>query len=131
MLVRPRKWPDASRDIAAAIAGNAGPMLSGLLAHSASLTDLENEAVTCADSASSSTTSPTPEEVAVEYQDIFANMSRWGLGHSTVAGSPCEHWPAQLAPPERFGGPWNATLSNPILIISNEVGKQTSYHDRG
>jgi hypothetical protein len=93
-----------------------------MLAHSALASDLENEAVTCADSSSAASTPPSPEEVTAEYTDIFANLSRWGLGHPTVAGPPCERWSAQLAPPERFQGPWNAKLRNPVLIVSNEVG---------
>ncbi|EJF56709.1 hypothetical protein DICSQDRAFT_174660 [Dichomitus squalens LYAD-421 SS1] len=33
------------------------------------------------------------------------------------ARSGCQYWP--VTPPERYLGPWNKTLSNPILIISN------------
>jgi hypothetical protein len=45
------------------------------------------------------------------------------FGVSVSVGEPdggCQYWPVRG--PERFVGPWNATLEWPMLIVSNTVG---------
>ncbi|KAJ6609512.1 hypothetical protein B0H10DRAFT_2297175 [Mycena sp. CBHHK59/15] len=49
------------------------------------------------------------------------------FGASLSIGEPdggCEHWP--VCGPERFNGPWNASLERPMLIISNTVSGSCS-----
>ena len=54
------------------------------------------------------------------------NVTRFGLAVVThEPDSGCEFWP--VAPPERYLGPWNKTLANPILIVSNTV-RLTEFH---
>ncbi|KAG8790262.1 hypothetical protein FRC12_012378 [Ceratobasidium sp. 428] len=45
---------------------------------------------------------------------------RWG-----IAGFYCHHWPVRAV--ERFTGPWNSKLSNPILVIGNEADPVTPF----
>jgi hypothetical protein len=33
----------------------------------------------------------------------------------------CEFWPKEARAPEKFTGPWNASLEYPLLIVSNTV----------
>ena len=44
-------------------------------------------------------------------------VSRFRL--ATVPDDGCEFWP--VTPPERFQGPFNASLRNPVLIVGNMV----------
>ncbi|CCO32649.1 hypothetical protein BN14_06712 [Rhizoctonia solani AG-1 IB] len=37
----------------------------------------------------------------------------------------CHRWPVRAV--ERYTGPWNKTLSNPILVIGNEADPVTPY----
>lgn len=80
--------------------------------------DLARSAVSCNDQVPF-TLAPA-EKVVDELLDVFHNVSRFAF--SVVTTEPdagCQYWP--VTPPERFQGPWNHTLSNPILILSNTV----------
>ncbi|CAE6451037.1 unnamed protein product [Rhizoctonia solani] len=39
----------------------------------------------------------------------------------------CHHWPVRAV--ERYAGPWNKTLSNPILVIGNTADPATPYQN--
>jgi len=79
-------------------------------------TEFAIDAVTCADAP------PFPE--SVDQEEILKHMIEEDTLTQGVAphfagifGSMCHHWKAE--PSERFTGPWNNTLSNPIVIIGN------------
>jgi hypothetical protein len=51
------------------------------------------------------------------------------FGASVSVGEPdggCQYWPTRGKGPERFTGPWNASLDIPMLIVSNTVRPFTS-----
>ncbi|KIJ55460.1 hypothetical protein M422DRAFT_199675 [Sphaerobolus stellatus SS14] len=78
--------------------------------------DLERPAISCNDRLPYDI--PSPEEVVDESIYVLKNVSRFAMSAMiTEPDSGCEFWP--FDPPERFQGPWNHTLSNPILIHSN------------
>ncbi|CAE6403564.1 hypothetical protein ACGC1H_005348 [Rhizoctonia solani] len=85
--------------------------------------DYSFQGVTCADAIDAGTT--TTKDVF----DYLVNVTRtvspmfgpsWGDG-----GFYCHHWPARAV--ERYTGPWNKKLSNPILVIGNEADPITPY----
>ncbi len=63
---------------------------------------------------------PPVDEVVKEILTAYKGGSHFAL--SAMASEPdagCHHWP--ITPAERFEGPWNHTLRNPILILGNIV----------
>lgn len=97
--------------------GDGTAVLNGL-SHTQYLSDLERSAVSCNDNKPFK--APTPEEVIDEQLDVLKHLTRFAL--AVVVAEPdagCQYWP--VTPPERFLGPWNHTLRNPVLIISNTV----------
>lgn len=114
----PLTWQQASRSLAQAMAGDGGAVLD-TAESSPHVDSLERRAVTCNDNAPFA---PPPAEVVVdELLDVFHNVSRMAFSVvTTEADGGCQFWP--VTPPERFGGPWNHTLRNPVLVISNTVG---------
>jgi hypothetical protein len=99
------------------MAGHPAPLLNAVLPGSGFNADLASEAVWCNDLLP--TSQPLDDDVVDEYLYVLHNVSRFGLGHSAIASTECHHWP--FSPPERFDGPWNQLLLNPILILSNTV----------
>ena len=77
-----------------------------------------NQAVICSDG---------PDYTEKEKNDNFPEfILHWNLAASKVSPhfgglskDGCNHWKSKAA--ERFTGPWNETLANPILIIGNTV----------
>ncbi|KAH8116069.1 hypothetical protein DFH11DRAFT_1258135 [Phellopilus nigrolimitatus] len=89
--------------------------------------DLARLAVTCLDSPppASSSEFPTPEELSDIGLSTIREVSRH-FGMSVSISEPdggCQFWPVKG--PERFTGPWNHTLKNPILIVSNTADPVT------
>ncbi|KIJ55464.1 hypothetical protein M422DRAFT_151639 [Sphaerobolus stellatus SS14] len=114
-LQNPIGWPATAKVLDAAMKGDGKPLLDAV-ATSSFYTDLERSAVTCNDNKPFK--SPTAEEVIDESLEVLKSVSRFGM--SAVVTEPdagCQFWP--VTPPERFQGPWNHTLKNPILIHSN------------
>ncbi|KLO10605.1 alpha/beta-hydrolase [Schizopora paradoxa] len=129
-LERPAIWGVGSKFLAEAMAGD-GTALYNLLLPDYDITapdsDLARLAVSCLDAPRSKTQAefPTPEmmtDVALEaIRDVSPHF-----GASMSWGEPdggCQFWPVEG--PERFIGPWNHTLSNKILIISNTADPVT------
>lgn len=127
----PKSWPFLASYLADAMVGQGGILLSFLLPNymlnpmpgRSGSRDLQRLAVTCLDSPSPASLAdfPTPEGLADIGLATIANVSRH-FGMSISISEPdggCQFWPVQ--PPERFTGPWNHTLKNPILIVSNTV----------
>lgn len=122
-LQRPINWPVASSSIAKAMKGDGGDMLR--LTQSGMYRDVERHAVTCNDNIPS--LPPTAEEEVDEWLDVYQKVSP--LVFSSVTSEPdlgCEYWP--VTPPERFIGPWNNSLSNTILVLSNTVSRICMYY---
>jgi pimeloyl-ACP methyl ester carboxylesterase len=85
--------------------------------------DLSRLAVSCADAPRyrKNEKLPTPEGMASRLERIRRETSpTFG---ATVAmmeqHGGCQFWPESDKPAERFDGPWNTTLANPVLIMSN------------
>ncbi|CDO72135.1 hypothetical protein BN946_scf184962.g78 [Trametes cinnabarina] len=113
-LISPTSWPSAASEIAQALAGNGTAMLNAV--NEKDTKDLERSAVSCNDAAPFAP--PKPQQVIDEQLYDLAHVSRFSL--AVVTSEPdagCQFWP--VTPPERFEGPWNRTLKNPMLIISN------------
>ncbi|KAI0372413.1 hypothetical protein BV20DRAFT_991265 [Pilatotrama ljubarskyi] len=119
-LVSPMSWPNAAAALAQAMAGNGTAVLNSV--NTKDLKDLERSAVSCNDNKPFAP--PTPEEVIDEQLYDTEHVSRFSL--TVVISEPdagCQFWP--VTPPERFLGPWNHTLRNPMLIISNTLDPAT------
>ncbi|KAL1948533.1 hypothetical protein VTO73DRAFT_12608 [Trametes versicolor] len=119
-LISPTSWPQAAEILAQAIAGNGTAILDAV--NTKDLVDLERSAVSCNDNKPFK--APTPAEVIDEQLYDQAHVSRFSL--TVVVSEPdagCQFWP--VTPPERFLGPWNQTLKNPMLIISNTLDPAT------
>ncbi|KLO10589.1 hypothetical protein SCHPADRAFT_510397 [Schizopora paradoxa] len=133
-MENPRAWPRLSQILASAMAGDGTAMLNNLLpVYGASgpdlsfAEDLARLAVTCLDSPPPEDESefPTPELLADIGLETIRDVSKH-FGMSTTISEPdggCQFWPVRG--PERFTGPWNHTLSNPILIVSNTADPVT------
>lgn len=119
-LQRPVLWVQATHSLAEAMAGNGTALHNYMTQRGGSVTRL---GVTCIDSPPPATYKdfPTPEDLADEGLRALEEVSiHFGL--STGISEPdggCQFWPAKG--PERFTGPWNATLEHPMLIVSNTV----------
>lgn len=84
--------------------------------------DLERSSVTCNDLPKFAPLSP--EEVTDELLRVYRNVTQFVFSVVTLeADAGCQYWP--VTPPERFTGPWNNTLRNPILILSSTVSGQS------
>lgn len=85
--------------------------------------DLTRLAVTCLDSPppDSLENYPTAEQLADQGLKTLQDGSiHFGLSTGiTEPDGGCQYWPVKG--PERFTGPWNATLKTPMLIVSNTV----------
>ncbi|KAI0672369.1 TAP-like protein-domain-containing protein [Trametes maxima] len=120
-LESPTSWPGAAKAFARAMAGD-GTAVLNTLQSGQFLRDLERSAVSCNDN--KPFPAPTPEEVIDEQLYALEHVSRFAL--AVVVSEPdagCQFWP--VTPPERFLGPWNSTLRNPVLIISNTADPAT------
>ncbi|KIJ55468.1 hypothetical protein M422DRAFT_24044 [Sphaerobolus stellatus SS14] len=118
-LQTPTTWPETAKVLDAAMRGDGKPLLDAATVpfHASYLySDLERSAVTCNDNKPFK--SPTAEEVIDESLEVLKSVTRFAM--TVVLTEPdagCQFWP--VTPPERFQGPWNHTLKNPILIHSN------------
>jgi len=126
-LQHPLIWRNLSIALDEAMEGNATLLMD--LGHEtaqkhegAPSADLQRSAVSCNDQVPFEP--PTPEEVVDEMMQTLEHISRFAF---SVAASErdmgCQFWPVR--PPERFAGPFNHTLKNPILIHSNELDPVT------
>ncbi|KAH7329760.1 Alpha/Beta hydrolase protein [Rhizoctonia solani] len=83
------------------------------------------EAVTCADAqdAGNTTTKDVFDfvvEVTRQVSHMFGPVST-----ALISGTYCHRWPVRAV--ERYTGPWNNTLSNPILVIGNVADPITPF----
>ncbi|KAJ6535074.1 hypothetical protein B0H19DRAFT_437616 [Mycena capillaripes] len=125
-LERPPQWADSALALSQAMAGNGTLLFNKLSTPRPTSTphyDLARLGVTCIDSPPprSPKEIPTPEELVAEFMKTMREVSPH-FGASVSVGEPdggCQYWPARG--PERFAGPWNATLEWPMLIVSNTM----------
>ena len=126
-LELPSIWPKVAKEFADAISGNGTSLMNGISWwNNLIYTDMERIAITCNDVKPFKP--PSIEEVVDSYLEVYYNVSRFVFG--VVTSEPdagCQYWP--YTPPERFDGPWNRTLKNPMLIISSTV-RHTSIYAR-
>ncbi|GAB1525262.1 hypothetical protein RhiTH_008420 [Rhizoctonia solani] len=85
--------------------------------------DYSFQGVTCADAVDAGNTTTRDVfdflvKVTREVSPMFG--PQWGDG-----GLYCHRWPVRAV--ERYTGPWNKKLSNPILVIGNEADPVTPY----
>ncbi|KZO93920.1 hypothetical protein CALVIDRAFT_539573 [Calocera viscosa TUFC12733] len=117
-LERPRTWAAASGILAAAMAGE-GKLLLQRSGPAFPTRDMERQAVTCNDAVRfTPQTAPSHDEVLDELTDVLKTETKFAMSVVTAeTDSGCQYW--SVSPPERFSGPWNHTLRNPILVLSN------------
>lgn len=118
-LPYPKRWPETAIAIADALSGNVSTVL-GLLGPST--LDMERRAVSCNDNNPFSP--PSSETIVDTWLKNFQEITHFAFSfpiNEPDAG--CQYWP--VTPPERYQGPWNKTLRNPILIISNTADPAT------
>ncbi|KAJ7441618.1 hypothetical protein B0H11DRAFT_2095722 [Mycena galericulata] len=126
-LQQPTQWAESGLAFGQALAGNGTLLFNKLGKVMPRLTphyDLVRLGVTCLDSPPPASPSevPTPEDLAAEILKTMREVSPH-FGASLSVGEPdggCQYWPVRG--PERFVGPWNATLEWPMLIVSNTSG---------
>ncbi|KAM5545960.1 hypothetical protein V8D89_000086 [Ganoderma adspersum] len=110
----PEGWPGIAKGLAAAMNGDGSTMLNTV--DTKDLLDLERSAVSCNDQRPFAP--PSAETIVDAGIQTLKSVSRFFW--SVIISEPdsgCQYWP--VTPPERYLGPWNKTLNNPILIISN------------
>ncbi|KAG9090712.1 hypothetical protein FRC06_000915, partial [Ceratobasidium sp. 370] len=125
----PPQWPMFAFVLDQAIRGNPAPFLNRILPDPArdrfDHAELARYAVTCIDSLpfdkSDPSTFPTPESLARKVVARVNNISKYfggSTGLTDIDGG-CQFWPVNGV--ERYAGPWNKTLANPIVVISSTV----------
>ncbi|KAK7682661.1 hypothetical protein QCA50_014044 [Cerrena zonata] len=120
-LETPSKWPMVAQLFDQAMSGNGTGILSSLQQPGITV-DLERPAVTCNDVQPFSP--PSTEQIVDEYLFDYYNVTRFIFGILTSEpDAGCQYWP--FTPPERFNGPWDHVLNNPILILSSEADPLT------
>ncbi|CAE6533809.1 unnamed protein product [Rhizoctonia solani] len=141
----PTRWPNFARDLQDAIRGNPAPLLNKWV-YTADIepqlnaplrilpnptrnrfdhSNLARYAVTCIDSLpfnkSDPSTFPSPEYLARQIVARVNSTSKYfgGSAGLTDIDGGCQFWPVDGV--ERYTGPWNRTLANPVMVISSSV----------
>lgn len=120
----PMRWPHIARAYAQALSGDP-TLLYDFLATPPELPpmpdpngDLARSAVSCADSYVSKR-GASAEELGRGTLEVLKVTPRFALSPVTFEpDGACEFWPTKGHEPERFTGPFNHTLANPMLILS-------------
>ncbi|KAJ3732572.1 hypothetical protein DFJ43DRAFT_1154298 [Lentinula guzmanii] len=123
-LQRPLGWPKVAKVFSSALTGNATELYNLLVhpvTHDPEPYISPRLAVTCLDSPRppSPDEFPTAEDLTKQGLKALREVSPH-FGLSTGVGEPdggCQYW--AVDGPERYTGPWNATLETKMLIISN------------
>ncbi|CAL1709998.1 unnamed protein product [Somion occarium] len=120
-LESPSSWPETAQLFNEAMTGNATNLLNTI--HERSVPpDLARIAVTCNDV--KPFPPPSTAELVDEYLYDYFNVTRFIFGIlTTEPDAGCQYWP--VTPPERFQGPWNHVLRNPILILTSAADPLT------
>ncbi|KZS87452.1 alpha/beta-hydrolase [Sistotremastrum niveocremeum HHB9708] len=131
-LEGPLSWQRFAQDLAEAIYhDNPTPLYTRVVVNHMPYFDLSRSAVTCADSPPLSSTdprtNPTVDDLIDEGLTTITKVSPH-FGVSVTISEPdggCQFWKYVGGGVERYNGPWNKTLSNKILIISNKADPVT------
>ncbi|KZO93914.1 hypothetical protein CALVIDRAFT_539564 [Calocera viscosa TUFC12733] len=125
MLQMPTIWPTTAFALSQAMHGHDGRALLMLDSVFSGYQDLERQAVSCNDAPKPPLYNPPRNEQLVdEIWSVARNVSAFAFSILTAEpDASCDYWP--VAPPERFTGPWNHTLRNPILVMSNTADPVT------
>ncbi|KAJ3995923.1 hypothetical protein F5050DRAFT_1823248 [Lentinula boryana] len=123
-LQRPLDWPKVAKVFSSALTGNATELYNLIvhpLTHDPEPYISPRLAVTCLDSPRppSPDEFPTAEDLTKQGLKALREVSPH-FGLSTGVSEPdggCQYW--AVDGPERYTGPWNATLETKMLIISN------------
>ncbi|KAJ7756592.1 hypothetical protein B0H16DRAFT_1825999, partial [Mycena metata] len=128
-LLHPPQWADSALAFSQAMKGNATLLFNKLATPRKQSTphyDLARLAVMCMDALPPPTSPadmPTPEDFAAEFIKNMREVSPHFASSVPIGKTPdaggCQYWPQRR--PERFTGPWNATLEWPMLIVSNTM----------
>lgn len=117
LLKRPDLWEGETYRLAQAINGDATSIINGL-DFSSWYYELEGSIMHCNDVAP--IVYPSAEGLVDEHLDMFYDVSKFVFAAMTSElDSACQYW--DLSSVDRFSGPWNHSLSNPILITANMV----------
>ncbi|KAG8723385.1 hypothetical protein FRC11_002456, partial [Ceratobasidium sp. 423] len=82
------------------------------------------EAITCGDAQDvGNTTTKDLFDFIVKVTHDVSHM--FGPTTTQIPGTYCHRWPVRAV--ERYTGPWNKKLSNPILVIGNQADPITPY----
>ncbi|QRV92027.1 Abhydrolase domain-containing protein [Ceratobasidium sp. AG-Ba] len=130
-MYSPTKWPKLAEDILAYwnfLTNNGTTTKRSLpLPEKRQTTDkapvYSIQAITCADAmdAGNTTTKDVFDELVRVTRDVSQMFGpSWG-----IAGFYCHRWPVRAV--ERYTGPWNNKLANPILVIGNEADPITPF----
>lgn len=116
-LYRPQTWAYVATAFNQAMEGQGAIILD--YPYLADERELSRTAVTCNDQPLFD--APSVNDIVEERLYVYQNVSRFAFAVASLENSDigCQYWP--VSPPEKFQGPWNHTLKNPILIISNTV----------
>ncbi|KAJ7472158.1 hypothetical protein FB451DRAFT_1036968 [Mycena latifolia] len=125
-LQRPQNWADSTTAFAQAMAGNGTLLFNHVAKPFPAFTyDLVRLGVACLDSPppKSPADMPTAEDLAAELLKTMREVSpHFGASTSIDQSEPdggCQYWPVRG--PERFTGPFNASLEWPMLVVSNTM----------
>ncbi|KAF8314503.1 alpha/beta-hydrolase [Clavulina sp. PMI_390] len=130
-LYKPRVWTDLATKLAALLAGDGAPFLSAVQSRldlsdttSRQSTGSAVEAVICTDGPPPSVEYTVEERVQQALEAaIDSYESTTTLFSGLEAVMTCSSW--KLTASERFTGPWNSSLANPMLIIGNTADPTT------
>ena len=123
-MYKPRDWPKLASDLDAALDGDGAPILN-IVQQDVELnnsipasTQYAINAVTCVDGPrfANNTDKGAILKHLVEEAKLAVDVAPHFAGLDKEV---CHHW--QVEPVERFDGPFNHTLANPILVIGNTV----------
>jgi len=128
-MQQPSTWPLFASILEEAMRGDPTRYLNRVLPNSSpdrlNYAELARYAVTCIDSLpynkSNPSTFPTPESIARGIVARVNNASKYfggSTGLTDVDGG-CQFWPVDGV--ERYAGPWNKTLANPVVVVSSTV----------
>ena len=116
-MPQPEAWNVTAQVFYDAMNGNASVLLEHIGGSDVGI-DVTRSSISCNDQKRFAP--PTPQAVIDEGLRATQDTSRFYF--AVLVNEPdsgCQYWP--FTPPEQYLGPWNKTLKNPILIISNTV----------
>jgi hypothetical protein len=120
----PALWPSMAEALDEAAAGDGSAVKAWVdqlepVIHAALI---PSTALQCADK-------PRPRVGSEAWPAVIARFTRENFVLGKTNGwwlwAPCATWPVQSA--NRYGGPWNATTPNPVLVVGTRFDPRTPY----